>query len=51
MANVWDHNNTMLTEREATQGQQLGHMRYVLGFSLALAFCAGVLLLLSFFGW
>ncbi|HSZ75323.1 MAG TPA: hypothetical protein VK779_10925 [Rhizomicrobium sp.] len=51
MVNVWEDNHRMLTEREATQGQQLGHMRYVLAFSLALAFCAGVLLLLSFFNW
>lgn len=38
-----------LTQQEARQGVTLGHVRYVLGFSLALAVLAGVVIYFSFF--
>jgi hypothetical protein len=50
MVNIWHDEHRVLSPREVTQGLELGHMRYVLGFSLALAFGAGVLTLLWFFG-
>ncbi|HEY5238336.1 MAG TPA: hypothetical protein VIJ62_08155 [Rhizomicrobium sp.] len=50
MANAWHDEHRVLSPKEATQGVKLGHMRYVLGFSLALAFGAGILMLLWFVG-
>ena len=41
---------TILSPDEASQGAKLGHMRYVLGFSLALAVAAGVMMLMAFVG-
>ena len=41
---------TVLTGVEASQGIQLGHMRYVLGISLALCAVAGLVLWAFFTG-
>ena len=38
-----------LSQQEARQGVTLGHVRYVLGFSLVLAALAGVVIYFSFF--
>jgi len=40
-----DGRQTILSEREASQGIKIGHMRYVLTLSLLLCGAAGVLLL------
>lgn len=50
MPRTWNRQHQTLSPDEASQGIKLGHMRYVLGFSLALAFGAGVLMLLWFMG-
>ena len=42
--------HTVLTGVEASQGIQLGHMRYVLGISLALCVVAGLVLWAFFTG-
>jgi hypothetical protein len=42
--------HTVLTRVEASQGIQLGHMRYVLGISLALSVVAGLVLWAFFTG-
>jgi len=42
--------HTVLTGVEASQGIQLGHMRYVLGISLALSVVAGLVLWAFFTG-
>ena len=44
------HRQTVLTGVEASQGIQLGHMRYVLGISLALCVVAGLVLWAFFAG-
>ena len=41
---------TVLSGAEASQGIQLGHMRYVLGISLALSVVAGLVLWAYFTG-
>ena len=40
-----DGRQTILSEREASQGVKLGHMRYVLTISLLLCAVVGILLL------
>ncbi len=40
-----DGGHTILSEREASQGIKIGHMRYVLGISLLLCAAVGILLL------
>jgi len=42
--------HTVLSGAEASQGIQLGHMRYVLGISLALCGVAGLVLWAFFTG-
>ncbi len=44
-----DTTRKVVPERQAKQGVELGHMRYVLGVSLLLAAIAGVFLYLAFF--
>jgi hypothetical protein len=39
----------VLTTQESRQGETSGHMRYVLGWSLALAIIAGAMLYVNFF--
>lgn len=50
MPRNWNRQPQTLSTIEASQGMKLGHMRYVLGFGLALAFGAGVLMLMWFVG-
>jgi hypothetical protein len=50
MARLMEHDHTILSPSEATQGEKSGHVRYVLGFSLALAVAAGVMMLMAFVG-
>ncbi|MBV9044975.1 MAG: hypothetical protein JO348_00075 [Alphaproteobacteria bacterium] len=46
--NAGDHR--VVPTMEARQGESTGHVRYVLGTSLALALVAGVVIYLGFFG-
>jgi hypothetical protein len=42
-------NHTELTTNEAREGETTGHMRYVLGVSLALVVIAGIVLYFFYF--
>jgi hypothetical protein len=45
-----DDGRVTLNAQEAREGKKLGSVRYVLGFSLALAILAGVIVWTGFFG-